>query len=54
MPGSLPFSMIFVFDRINGVGSVPSIQMYSALYGTDTTSCQRPPSGGLRLIRKPG
>jgi hypothetical protein len=26
----VPFSMIFVFDRKVGVGSTPSIQMYSA------------------------
>ena len=28
--GVLPSSMIFVFDRRSGEGSVPSIQMYSA------------------------
>ena len=28
--GSLPFSTIFVLLRSSGVGSVPSIQMYSA------------------------
>jgi hypothetical protein len=30
MPGSLPAPTIRVLHRINGVGSVPSIQMYSA------------------------
>ena len=34
MPGSAPSARIFVLDRISGVGSVPSIQMYSARYAT--------------------
>ena len=37
MPGSSPSARILVLARINGVGSVPSIQMYSARYGTDVT-----------------
>jgi hypothetical protein len=32
MGSSAPSSRIFVFERSLAVGSVPSIQMYSALY----------------------
>ena len=31
IPGSVPSATTFVFDRSFAVGSVPSIQMYSAL-----------------------
>ncbi len=34
MPGSAPSAMILVFERRPGVGWAPSIQMYSAWYGT--------------------
>jgi hypothetical protein len=34
MPGSSPSAMILVFERRSGVGSVPSLQMYSARYAT--------------------
>ena len=46
MPGSSPSAMILVLLRISGVGSQPSIQMYSARYtneGSLIGAARRPP-----------